>query len=234
MIEKYKSNWEKVAAKFSAIWGDSVLQVAIYNTELSDKGNLVVILSDDSIKHLVKAHSVASAVVHMGMEPPLVVSDKYIANSLDSFPLEFHNIKTDYINLVSKKDILRDLEFEKSYIRLEMERELKSKNLLIKMAILDHYGKNKVLKNLIKVSVHSIEPIIKGLLFLFDEDIPLNHKDLMNKADDVTDFDISSLLTATDFTIGKINIEKKDIPDFFEQFTAQLQDLTDHVEALKV
>jgi hypothetical protein len=115
-----------------------------------------------------------------------------------------------------------------------MERELKSKNLLIKMAILDHYGKNKVLKNLIKVSVHSIEPIIKGLLFLFDEDIPLNHKDLMNKADDVTDFDISSLLTATDFTIGKINIEKKDIPDFFEQFTAQLQDLTDHVEALKV
>jgi|SRR5690554_641695 len=234
MLERYKTNWKKTAARFTGIWGDSVLQIAIYNTELSDKGNLVVILSDDSIKQLVKAHSVAAGVFRMGMEPPLVVSEKYIANSLDSFPLEFHNIKTDHINLVSKKDILSGLKFEKKYIRLEMERELKSKNLLIKMAILDHYGKNKMLKNLIKVSVHSIEPIIKGLLFLLDAEIPLNHKDLINKADEVTDFDISSFLTATDFTIGRTKIDKNDLPDFFEQFTSQLQDLTDFVEAIKV
>ena len=223
-----------MATKFAVVWGDDVLQIAAYNTRISERGNLVVILKDDSIANIIKAHQVAKELTKAGMEPPLVVSESYIANSLDSFPLEFLNIRTDYSNFVMKRDVLAELKFEKSYIRLEIERELKSKILLIKMAILDHYGKTKVLRNLIKVSVHSIEPILKGLLFLLDVPVPTDHTELIVKADEVTDFPIDSLQTAVDFTIGRISIAKEDIPRFFDQFTKQLETLSGYIEQLKI
>jgi hypothetical protein len=234
MLEKNKKYWDKIAHKFAIAWDKNILQTALYNTNLSEKGNMIVILRDDSIAEIIKAHGVAKELFGKGMEPPLVVSREYISNSLDSFPLEFLNIKTDYLNLLVNEDILAELRFEKTYIRLEMERELKSKILLIKMAILDHYGKSKMLKNLIKVSVHSIEPILKGLLFLLDEKIPLNHQDLITKADEVTDFKIDSLLTAVGFTIGKISISKNELSPFFEEFTEQLQVFSNYVEQMKV
>ena len=234
MQDKFKNYWEKMATKFAVVWGDDVLQIAAYNTRISERGNLVVILKDDSIANIIKAHQVAKELTKAGMEPPLVVSESYIANSLDSFPLEFLNIRTDYSNFVMKRDVLAELKFEKSYIRLEIERELKSKILLIKMAILDHYGKTKVLRNLIKVSVHSIEPILKGLLFLLDVPVPTDHTELIVKADEVTDFPIDSLQTAVDFTIGRISIAKEDIPRFFDQFTKQLETLSGYIEQLKI
>ncbi|MBW6516357.1 MAG: hypothetical protein K0B81_07070 [Candidatus Cloacimonetes bacterium] len=234
MQDKCKTYWERMATKLAICWSEEILQIATYNSEISDRGNLIVVLKDDSIKNIVKAHSVVKELTKMGMEPPLVVSEDYIANSLDSFPLEFLNIKTDYQNVIVKKEVLEGLQFEKSYIRLEMERELKSKILLIKMAILDNYGKPKVMRNLIKVSVHSIEPILKGLLFLLDVPIPLNHKELIDKADEVTDFPIDSLLTAVDFTLGRTAIKKEDFTGFFDTFTKQLQVLSDFIEQLKI
>jgi len=234
MQDKCKKYWEKIATKLAIVWSEEIIQIAVYNREISERGNLIVILKDDSITNIVKAHSIAKELAKVGMEPPLVVSESYIANSLDSFPLEFLNIKTDHQNVILKKEILSQLKFEKSYVRLEMERELKSKILLIKMAILDHYGKPKIMRNLIKVSVHSIEPILKGLLFLLDVPIPLNHKDLIDKADEVTDFPIDSLLTAVDFTLGKISINREEFTQFFENYTKQLQVLSDYIEQLKI
>lgn len=234
MQEKYRAEWAKKATDMAAVWGENILQIAIYNRELTERGNLVVILNDDSIENIVKAHGLTKGLYKSGFEPPLVISENYIMNSLDSFPLEFLNIKTDHKNLLVHRDILTGLQFEKSYIRLEMERELKSKILLIKMAILDHYGNLKILKNLIRVSVHSIEPVLKGLLFLLDQEILLNHTDLITKADEVTDFKIDSLLTAVDFTVGKIDLDKKEIPEFFEQFTSQLQSLSSYIEQMEL
>lgn len=234
MQDKYTVFWEKITPKLVSVWGDNILQVAVFNRELSEKGNLVVILNDDSFSSIIKAHDVAKELYKKGMQPPLVVSESYVANSLDSFPLEFLNIKTDYRNTHVKKEVIGELQFEKNYIRLEMERELKGKILLIKMAILDHYGKANMLKKLIKVSVHSIEPVLKGLLFLLDQQIPLNHKDLILKADQVTDFKIDSLLTAVDFTIGKTTIEKDKLSPFFDRFTQQLQVFSNYIEQMVI
>lgn len=233
MQDKYLSFWQETANKLKNIW-DAVEQIAVYNTGLSEQGNLVVILPDDSIEEIVKAHRIVKEISRKRIEPPLIISPHYIAHSLDSFPLEFLNIKTDYYNIYSKTDIFKDLQFEHSYIRLEMERELKSKELLIKMTVLDYYGDAKILKKLITVSVKSIEPILKGLLYLHNEAIPKERKELIHKADKITDFDISSLMTAVEFTTGSVNFDKQELPAFFDRFTKQLQTLSDYVELFAI
>ncbi len=233
MQNKQKPFWEKIAAQLLQIW-DDVIQIAVYNTGLSDQGSLVVVLEDDSLVQVVKAHSVVKEINRKGINPPLIISPHYIEHSLDSFPLEFLNIKTDYYNIHAKHDAFKDLRFEKSYIRLEMERELKSKELLIKMNVLDYYGHTKILKELIEVSFATIEPILKGLLFLLDEYIPIKRKELIYKADEVTEFDISSLLMAVDFITGTAKLPKERLKPFFDKYTQQLQTLSDYIELFKL
>lgn len=229
MEEKYIKYWEKTANQLKIIWSDTI-QIASYNTKLSREGNMVVVLQDDSIENIVKANKIVKDIRRRGIEAPLIISPHYLEHSLDSFPLEFLNIKTDYSNIFASRDVFKDLTFDKNYIRLEMERELKSKELLIKMTVLDYYGNSKILKDLIKVSVKSIEPILKGLLFLLDQKIPQERKELIDKANEATAFDISSLLTAVDFTSEKTKMNKDELSPFFDQYTKQLNSLSHYVE----
>jgi hypothetical protein len=229
MQDKYSQFWEQVSAKLQKVWKD-VIQISVYNTGLSEQGNLVVVLKDDSIEEIVKAHHIFKEIKKKDIPTPLIFSPHYIEHSLDSFPLEFLNIQTDYYNLYTINDQFKDLKFDKEYIRLEMERELKSKELLIKMTVLDYFGNNKILKELITVSIRSIEPILKGLLFLLDETIPVNRKELIFKADELTTIDISSLLTAVEYTSGDRKMNNEKLESFFDTFTKQLKDLSDYVE----
>jgi hypothetical protein len=234
MEDKYKEFWKKMADSFREVWGADIIQMAVYNCNFSHTGNLVVVLKNDAIENIVKAHSITKSIRRKGVEPPLVISPEYIANSLDSFPLEFMNIKTDYYNIKSEKDVFSDLVFEKKYIRLQAERELKSKILLIKMAVFDYYSDAKMLRELIKTSVQSIEPVLKGILFLLDKEIPLGHEELFLKTDEATSFDIDSLLTAVHFTMSKIKLSKEELMDFFNKYTSQLQALSDFVEQMQI
>jgi len=54
-----------------------------------------------------------------------------IDSSLDTFPIEFLNIKRNY-TVVFGEDILEGLAFEKEFIRMQCERELKGKLLLLR------------------------------------------------------------------------------------------------------
>ena len=234
MNDKYKVFWQKMASSFTEIWTKDIVQIAVYNINFSQTGNLVVVLDNDSIENIVKAHHITKSIRKKGVEPPLVISPDYIANSLDSFPLEFLNIKTDYYNIVTERDIFANLSFEKNFVRLEAERELKSKILLIKMAVFDHYGNKKALQELIRVSLQSIEPVLKGVLFLLDKEIPAGHQELFVTADEATEFPIDSLLTAVNFTTGKIKLQKNDLPQFFDKYTGQLETLSEFIEQMKI
>ncbi len=232
MNSKYKNIWDDTALKYSEIWGNNIIQIAIYNTSISEKGNMVIVLKDDSMSQIVKAHKVTKKVIRKNIEPPLVISPDYISSSLDSFPLEFLNIKTDYYSIKANEDHFCQLEFEKKYIRLQAERDLKGKELLIKMAVLDNYSNIKMLRELIKVSIKSIEPILKGVLFLLDENIPYGHELLIKTADEATDFDISSLLAAVHFTNGTIKMSDGEVYTFFTEYTEQLRTLCAFIEKL--
>lgn len=234
MEQKHKSFWKKYSEMLIDIWQD-VIQIAVYNTGLSDQGNLVVILPEDSMEEIIKAHKIVKSIRKRHIDTPLIISPHYIEHSLDSFPLEFLNIQSDYENIYQSKDIIKDLKFDKHFVRLEMERELKSKELLIKMTVLNNFGYSKILKELITVSIESVEPILKGLLFLLDEKIPILRKELICRADQVTDFDVSSLLTAVDFASGLHRFRKKEeLTTFFEQYTKQLQVLSDYIELFEI
>lgn len=230
MEEKYMKKWEKIVEELKKTMPDNLVQVAVFNYESSEIGNLVIVLKNDSLEKLASLRPVIQKVIRQKLPTPLIISQSYVEYSLDSFPLEFLNIKTDYSNLFAEKDIFEKLQFEKKYIRLEMERELKSKMLLIKTAVMENWGNPKVLKQIITLSIISIESILKGLLFLLDEDIPKEDFTLLKKADAVTNFDISSFSLAVKYSKKLAVIEKKDLLQFFSTYIKQLNSFSEYVE----
>jgi len=74
--------------------------------------------------------------------------------------------------LISGKDVLKDLNFEKNWLRAQCERELKGKLLYLRQGFIETGGKTKALLTLISQSLRTFFFLFNGLLFLCDKKIP--------------------------------------------------------------
>jgi hypothetical protein len=102
---------------------------------------------------------------------PLFLSEDYIKSSLDAFPLEFFNIRLAY-SVVYGQDVLKDLNIEKGNLRLQCERELKAKLLLLRRSFLQANGEVRLLTGLVKQSFSAFISIFNALLYLKGDEIP--------------------------------------------------------------
>jgi len=91
----------------------------------------------------------------------------FIDSSLDCYPVEFLNMKRCYV-LVFGEDVLGGLAFDKSALRLQVERELKGKLLLLRTRYLETEGKGRRVEDLIKESVTAFIAVFNALLYLRD------------------------------------------------------------------
>ena len=98
----------------------------------------------------------------------LVFTIDEIHEGKDVFPLEFLNMKNEFV-LVQGDDLLDDLELHKVDVRKQLEYELRSKliNLRTEFVFLKN---KKELYGLVQNIVPVLKPICYGLLFLKDEE----------------------------------------------------------------
>jgi hypothetical protein len=97
---------------------------------------------------------------------------------MDVFPIEYLNFQKNHI-LVFGKDILEDLTFHHELVRLQCEREIKGKLLLLREAYMETSGKGKSLKEVIKQSIPAFVAIFEALLFLKEIEIPAEKRGMI-------------------------------------------------------
>jgi len=76
---------------------------------------------------------------------PLVLQPVFIANALDSWPLEFLCMSARY-RVLYGEDPLAGISFQPEHVRLQCEREIRSKLLLFRRAYIECEGAPKRLK----------------------------------------------------------------------------------------
>jgi hypothetical protein len=96
---------------------------------------------------------------------PLLMTPQTVASSLDSYPLEFLAMQARY-RVLHGPDFLAGLVFEKEHVRLQCEREIKSKLLLLRRVFLESEGAPKRLQHLVARSLPSLVVIFRGMLYL--------------------------------------------------------------------
>lgn len=130
---------------------------------------------------------------HKKLPLPLIIDKDFVQSSLDSYPLEFLDMSSQYHNLFNREDVLAGLHFDKEDVRLQTERELKSKLLLTRMAVLDNPAHNRHISNVVHQSIRAIIPALKGILFLSGKGIPNNLPELSQSVAQTTGIDLGLL-----------------------------------------
>ena len=170
--------FDAIREDYTALFGDDLVSIILYGSgargeyvpKKSDI-NFLIVLSDSGIERLGSAVSTVAKWRKRNVRTPLVMTKGYIESSLDSFPLEFFNIKSAY-QVVCGQDVLKDLAIRKDDLRLQCERELKAKLLLLRESFLEAEDKSNLLRQLVGQSVSAFVSIFKALLYLRGEDVP--------------------------------------------------------------
>lgn len=180
-------DYSSVLSSMEAIKSD-LIQVVGYD---SFQPRCAIILETEPPHLLEGLESLRNFCIKHRLAFPLVVTRQFVERSLDCFPLEFMDISSSsYHNIYCTEDLFAKLKFSKADVRLQMERELKSKWLLTRLTILEASPKPKILTQTLKASIHAITPVLKGFCYTADAPIPASFPELLAKASQITACDL--------------------------------------------
>lgn len=127
-----------------------------------------------------------------GLGIPLIFEKDHIATSLDTFPIEFSDMKRSHI-LLHGRDPLMDAVIEGRNLRYQCERELKSMLVNLRRGFLRSDGKRENLENLLEGSLATVLAACRGLLWMAGKTPPDNIDDLLVEVHKLYDSETKAL-----------------------------------------
>lgn len=100
-----------------------------------------------------------------GISVPLVFEEGHIASSLDTFPIEFSDMKRRHI-LLHGVDPLENAAIEGRNLRYQCEREFKSMLVNLRRGYLRTEGKKENIRGLLEGSLSSVLAACRGMIWL--------------------------------------------------------------------
>jgi predicted nucleotidyltransferase len=193
--------------------------------------NFLIVLKDASVNSLRRFMKSSLRWRKRRVNTPLFMTESYIRSSLDSYPLEFLDMRANY-RLVQGKDVLKDLSFRPDDIRVQCERELKGKALHLHQAYLESGGKSGLLRRIISSSITTFTSIFEGLLFLKAIDIPKTKKEIIERVATEFGMDRDLFLKLLAIRKGVIKVSGDEIVGLFRKYSSEIDALSDAVDRL--
>jgi hypothetical protein len=148
---------------------------------------------------------------------PLIMTPEYIQNSLDVFPIEFFNFKLIH-ETVYGEDLLKDLSIENRHMRLQVERELKTKLIWLRQGYISTMGDRRLLVENLKNSIKGYIPLFRAIISLFGEEVPVASLEVIKKLEEITK--VNCLIYEKIFMLkkGRISPGKDELDRYFEEY----------------
>jgi len=187
--------FEEVARDYGHVFGGDLVAVILYGSAARGeyvKGvsdiNFLLVVSEEGMRRLGRCLEVADRWRKRAVAVPLFMTREYIASSLDSFPIEFINMQR-YHKVIQGEDVLVGLQFDKSNLRLQLERETKGKALHLWQSYLAFGRDKKALRRVLLASLTSLTSIFVGILYYKDQPIPDTSAAVIRSVTDVFELD---------------------------------------------
>ena len=164
---------------------------------------------------------------------PRIMTRDYIQRSLEVFPLEFLEMKLIH-RLVYGNDVLRDIKLEKSDIRLQCERELKGKLQHLCQAYIKAMGNKTTLTDALVGSVSGYFPVFRGILFLYDKEIPKGKGDVLYALNECCDIDVNIFMRLLDIKSKNIYHPIETLKEIFRELYRVVDAITKKVDEFEI
>ena len=237
-IENPEEIFSDMTRDYREIYGDGLVSLILYGSGAGKEYrpgksdlNFLIVLSEEAIDHLDRALKAVSRWRTKGVATPLFMTRPFIASSLDSYPLEFLNMQNGYV-LVYGEDVLRDLSFEPCHLRLQCEREIMGKLLLLRERFLETGGRPRRLRDLIAESITALISIFGGLLYLKGRQIPPSRRQVVEALAREFPVDAGVFMRCLNIKEGE-TVPSSEMQDIFMAYLAEVRRLRGVVDELE-
>jgi predicted nucleotidyltransferase len=229
----------EILGDLKGIYGEGLQSVILYGSGargdyVSGKSdiNFLVVLDETSVNDLDRALPVIPKWKKRAVAVPLFMTKAFICSSIDVYPVEFLNMRRHY-ELVYGEDVLKDLVFEKPALRLQCERELKGKQLLLRTGFLETAGRAEDLRRLMTTSITAFLSVFSALLFLKDREVPHGRREIVMSVGEAYGFNSSPFIRCITLKEGKESLSLPDLKTVFRSYGAEIEKLISAVDAVE-
>jgi hypothetical protein len=243
-MERLPEHIKKMADAFVAnlreCFGDSLLSVILYGPaargeEMKNRTLLhfMAVVKDNTPSALAPCTAFVKRWMKDRIAVPLFITPDYIGTSLDTFPLEFMEMRSSYA-VVYGEDVLEGIEFQDIDVRSECEREIKGKLLHLRAEYLIHRGNWKELAHLVHRSLETFRLVFAGVLFLKKLDTPEKTPDLLDAVSAEYSLDGALLRRLYDLSRGSGKLDQEESDRIFDLYVEELDKLSRALDAFRV
>lgn len=223
---------------YKKVFGTNLVSLILYGSAAGGsyiKGksdiNLLVVLTPEAVDRLEDSLTMVKQWRKRNVAVPWVMTKPFIEKSLDCYPIEFLNMKNSH-TLIYGEDVLTPLNFKPEDLRLQIERELKGKLVLLRQSFLKTEGSIRQLKQLISRSVSAFIFIFNALLYLKQQSAPRNRRDTVKELAKLFTFDADVFLTCVDIKEGVDKLSGDEIAGVFKKYLREVEHICNIVDTL--
>ena len=237
-IKDPKEIFPGIITDYKTVFGNDLISIMLYGSATGSDYrpgksdiNFMIVLSEEGIEHLNRAFEILKKWRKRNVAIPLFLTENYVQTSMDVFPIEYLNFQRNYIPVYGK-DILKDLSFDPEFVRLQCEREIKGKLLLLREAYLETSGKGRALKEVISQSTRAFVAIFEALLHVKGLEMPKEKLEIIRATTQAFDMDSSVFEKLLNVKEDKIKLNDEDMIRLFQAYLTEVRKLSKLVDAL--
>lgn len=218
---------DDICKKFINVYGNQLKSITVYGSALSSYFNpkksdinLLIILDNTDISQLKKS---LPLIKKYGRRiNPLLVTKGYIQTSQDVYPMEFLEMKENYL-VIYGEDVLSDINIDRQYLRLECEQQLKGSLLKLRQGFLRLGLTRGGLERLIGESISSIFVIFRNLIRIKGEEPPADRENIIERMETLYNLDKDTFINI---------MGHKELEIYFDRYLKGLEILIEMVDKL--
>ena len=229
----------EIVEDLQGIYGEALQSVILYGSGargdyVAGKSdiNFLVVLAESDAGDLEKILPMIPKWKKRAVATPLFMTKALIGSSVDVYPVEFLNMKRHY-QVVHGEDVLKDLVFEKRALRLQCERELKGKLMLLRTRFLETADKAENLQRLMAASITAFLSVFNALLHMQGKESPRGRREIVGAVTAIYGIDAAPFLCCIDLREGKKGLSLGDLKSVFQSYTAEIQRLIAIVDGIE-
>jgi hypothetical protein len=230
----------EIASDYRNLFGEDLMSIILYGSGAGEDYvpgksdlNLLITLTEQGMEGFDRALETVGRWRKRNVAIPLFMTREYLAASQDAYPIEFLSMKRTY-RVVAGEDVLAPLTFDPRNIRLQLERELRSKLLHLRSGYLTTGGKTGKIRELIGISLTAVVSLFGAILYLKNMDIPKGRRDIIETGSKAVGIDDAVFLKCDQIRNRTDRFSPTEVQAIFRDYLKEIGRLCEMIDKMTV
>lgn len=238
--EKIRDSVKLFTEKLIEQLGDNLQSVTVVGSSLTEDFvsgksdiNTVVVLGKQDFNSLKIIAGMAKSMSKRKISVPLLMTPEYIERSRDVFGIELLSFQLTHETIFGQ-DLFDGLDFVKSDVRLQCERELKATLIRLRQGYIAAGANKRLVRDVLVSAASALVPLLQAMLWLKNIVRTREAESVFTKAADEFSVNVDSLVAARGWRHEKRRLEQSEIINVFESIYAAVERLSVIIDELEV